>query len=124
MRNEIDVPNVNQWKREREFNQQNFRQTNIKNHGRSKGKASYNLNKFVKQLAIGGTIFVLAAGGAKLASNHSSNTSDLAPIETTFEQTTDDIAVTQVKEETYTVDYRVKPGDTLDFQGRITVEDV
>ena len=114
MRNEIDVPNISGWKREREFNQQNFRQTNIKNHGKSKGKASYNVNKFVKQLAIVGSVFVLAAGGAKLASNHSSNTSDLAPIETTFEQTTDDIAVTQVKEETYTVDYRVKPGDTLD----------
>ena len=111
MRNEIDVPNVNEWKRSREINQQNFRHTNIKNNNKSKGKASYNISKFVKTLAIGGTIFVLAAGGAKLAGGR--DTAEPVGVVTEVEQD-NTIAVTQVKEATYTVDYKVQSGDTLD----------
>lgn len=116
-----------------------FKTTNVKNHGTKKGTIRWNYKKFVTTMVLTGTIFGVSIGGGI----HAFNTMKGAPHETTITvgedrlkganivdnqelesqygltiepRNSEDIKVSEIQEpETrVTVDYKVKNGDTLD----------
>lgn len=119
------------------YTDEEFKKTNIKNHGVQKGTVRWNYKKFVTTMVLTGSIFGVAIGGGI----HAFNTMKGAPKETTVAVGDDRVRETGIGEEvdnTYStdatnsfesneivvtpveqtercvVDYKVKAGDTLD----------
>ncbi len=119
------------------YTDEEFKKTNIKNHGVQKGTVRWNYKKFVTTMVLTGSIFGVAIGGGI----HAFNTMKGAPKETTVAVGEDrvrgtgmgeevdntystdatnsfesnDVVVTQVEKEPRVItDYKVQAGDTLD----------
>lgn len=95
------------------YTDDNFKTTNVKNHGNSKGQVRWNAKKFVTNMILTGGACVLIAGGVHAFKNMS--TPPKEPI--AVEQNIDDesVVVTPVEQTVrVVVDYKVKTGDTLD----------
>lgn len=96
------------------YTDEEYKRTNIKNHGVKKGTVKWNHKKFVTTLVLTGSIFAVSMGGI-----HAFNTMKGAPKEivaTIDNDETKDIVVNEVPEvvNRVIVDYKVRPGDTLD----------
>ena len=90
-----------------------FKTTNIKNHGTKKGTVRWNAKKLVTQAILTGATCVVVVGGVHAFKNMSTPPKEPIAIEQTVED--DSIVVTPVEQTTrVVVDYKIKVGDTLD----------
>ena len=87
-----------------------FKRTNIKNHGNNKGTVRWNFKMIATTMIITGTIFAVSYGGV-----HAFKTMSSAPKQDSLVGVEEQVLVQPVKEVVRTiVDYKVKSGDTLD----------
>ena len=88
-----------------------FKTTNIKNHGVKKGTVKWNHKKFVTTLVLMGSVFTITVGGV-----HAFKTMNGSPkTETNVVQTVDiQNPIKEEQVERVICDYKVKTGDTLD----------
>ena len=111
MKNNDELQYMPMMRGEIRYSNEEFKTTNIRNHGQKKGTVRWNHKKFVTTLVLTGTVFAVSMG-----SIHAFKTMSSAPKEPIgVVQTVDISEPIEVETVKRTVaDYKVKYGDTLD----------
>ena len=90
-----------------------FKRTNIKNHGNKKGTVKWNYKKMVTTMILTSSVFAVSIGGVHAFKTMNGAPKEPVAVETQVDANTD-IQVKEVKQQRVVVDYLVKSGDTLD----------